>query len=100
MRRNVLPRRPFCSGQRLDVLALGIDRSEANVPIFRYFLCAGSVLVAALFAVGGSESSAARQATEAWTSTDSLRSMAHHGETRRSSRDWSSLQTVTFRDAN
>ena len=50
------------------------------MPVLRYFLCVGSVLLAALFAVGESESTANKSNGTPWTSTDSLRSSAHHGE--------------------
>ena len=52
------------------------------MPVLRYFLCVGSVLLAALFAVGESESTANKSNGTPWTSTDSLRSMAHHGESK------------------
>lgn len=50
------------------------------MPVLRYFLCVGSVLLAALFAVGDSESTANKSDSTPWTQADSLRSMAHHGE--------------------
>jgi hypothetical protein len=50
------------------------------MPFLRYFVCVGAVLLAALFVIGDGDGPPAQRATKAWTSTDSLRSMAHHGE--------------------
>jgi len=54
------------------------------------------MLLAALFAVDSGESTATTSTDAvAWTSTDSLRSMAHHGE-----RADSRFQNTTFRIRN
>jgi hypothetical protein len=48
--------------------------------LLRYFVCVGAVLLGALFVVGDGDGPPAQRASMAWTSTDSLRSMAHRGE--------------------
>jgi hypothetical protein len=51
------------------------------MPVVRYFIGVGSLLLAALFLAGENGSpSQPRSATESWTASDTLRSMAHHGE--------------------
>ena len=50
------------------------------MPLFRYFVCVGAVLLAALFVIGDDHGSPSQRPTKTWTATESLRSMAHHGE--------------------
>jgi hypothetical protein len=50
------------------------------MPIFRYFVGVGAVLLAALFAIGDSNVPPPTRVANVWTSTDSLRNMAHHSE--------------------
>lgn len=58
-----------------------MTRERITLPIFWYFVCVGAVLLAALFAVGESKSPPRKLSIEkGWTPTNSLRSMAHHGE--------------------
>jgi hypothetical protein len=64
------------------------------MPLFRYFVCVGAALMAVLFAVGDSDGSSTKRTAESWTFTDSLRSMAHHGEPQHPSH----FQTARYRD--
>jgi hypothetical protein len=63
------------------------------MPLFRYFVCVGAVLMAALLFISNGDGRPAQRASAAWTSTDTLRNMAHHGEPQGSS----NIQTAIYR---
>ena len=63
------------------------------MPVFRYFVCVGAVLLTALLMFGDNGGSQAERASESGTATDSLRSMAHHGEPK----DTSNIRTAVYR---
>jgi hypothetical protein len=50
------------------------------MPIFRYFVSVGGVLLALLFALSEGDVASVRTTVDTWTAADSLRAMAHHGE--------------------
>jgi hypothetical protein len=58
-------------------------KQESALPLFRYLCLVGSVLVGALWLFGSHENGLSSAQTERWTSLDTLRAMAHHGEPQR-----------------
>ncbi|MDB5505294.1 MAG: hypothetical protein JWR89_5196 [Tardiphaga sp.] len=60
-----------------------VMKQESALFLFRYLCLVGSVLVGALWLFGSHENGLSSAQTERWTSLDTLRAMAHHGEPQR-----------------